>query len=351
MFCCPHVQWLDLDGIAPAWSLLDPGRLQSITETLSAPHDQFPSIIFFVGKKHKSTALKGLYPHNNPTRRKVHEIGNLHIDSNTTSSAFPVIFADCTPIASRPILEGSWGTCHDQTRHLIHRVDDCDYASRRNMISYTHINLFFPFVQVVCVFADDLGGNKACARYLWNWCQLASRSIESPVRGHPKLVVVNTNLDGVNDLVQVECHPSFGVIFDSLVVLTSEVSKCPCDSAAQFLQAQLKNVLDEARSNLQSQHLLLNARHVEETFSHAIATFTRNPREAIDIFLCSNDNRVSPSHWEDHLSELMAAVVVLRSEPGAVVDFVSSALLVQAYPPDSHCGWRILSSRHTFGRH
>jgi hypothetical protein len=205
------------------------------------------------------------------------------------------------------------------------------------MILYVHINLVFPFAQIVCVFADDLGGNKACARYLENWFRLELQSVETDARSCPQLVVVTADLDDVNALVQTECHPRFNLLFDSLVILTSEVSARRSDPAAQFLQARLKSILDDVRRDRQSHHLLLSARHVAGAFSCAIQNFTRNPRKTVDIFLCSFGTVPSPSNVSHHLSDFFTAAAELNPRPESVSDFIASALLVQAYPPQRHC--------------
>jgi hypothetical protein len=200
------------------------------------------------------------------------------------------------------------------------------------------MNLLFPFVQIVCIFADDLGGNMACARYLEKWFQLDLWSAETTARGYPQLVIVTTDPNDVNDLVQTECHPKFNLLFDSLAILTSEVSARPSDPAAQFLHARLKSILDEVRHDRQNRHLLLSAQHTAAVFSCAVQKFARSPRKAVDIFLCSNNAAASLSNVTDHISDFFAVATKLNPQPEAVFDFIASALLVQAYSPQGHCG-------------
>ena len=334
---CPHVQWLDLDGIAQEWSLLDPKRLGAVTNCLRDSAHQFPSLVFFIGKRTKSVALKGLYGQNNPSRRRPHEIGNLYIDSNTAESHYPILFADCTYRKGWPKLDISWNGCHDQTRHLIHRTDSQPSISMARMISYIHVNLLFPFIHVLCIFANDLGGNEACAHYIKDWFHLERKSAEASTRTRPTLVIVTDDPSSVDPLVQLECHSEFKLLFDSLSILSCEISKHPSDPAAQYLQARMKFTLDEIRRDRQEHNLLLSAHHITMAFSHAVHEFTRVPRKVVDIFLCSNGRGISSSKTTACLSEFVAAAEKMNAQPAAVYDFIASAFLAYSYPPQGHC--------------
>jgi hypothetical protein len=80
----------------------------------------------------------------------------------------------------------------------------------------------------------------------------------------------------------------------------------------------------------------LSARHTVIAFSRAIQGFTRNPHRVVDLFSCSSPFVVPPV-ITDHLRDFLAVVVGLDRSPKAVFEFIASALLVQAYRPQSHC--------------
>lgn len=328
---CAHVQWVGLDGFAPEWSLLEFDRLEAIINDLSDPQYQFPSLLYFIGKKSKSIALKGLYPENNPSRRKPHGIANLHLDLNSAQSQRPIIFADCTIKTGHGSPECR-NFCHEQKRHFIHRTDA--NVNTLSMISYIQLNLLFPFTQVVCVFADDFGGNEGCTHYLENWLRLDCG--DSAPRDFPRLVVVTSDAKDVDALVQLECHSRFHTVFDSLAVLTCGVSTYASDPNTQFFQAQLKGILDEVFDDRRTRHSLLNARHTATAFSHALQRFVRHPQNAISLFSCLSTQKISLT-LADNLNDFFEVAVGLGPSPQMVSEFIASALLVQAYRPQSHC--------------
>ncbi|KAK5189220.1 hypothetical protein LTR72_011476 [Exophiala xenobiotica] len=336
MSSCLHVQWLGLEGSAPDWSLLETDRLNLITNDLRDPQSQFPSILFFIGKKSKTTALKGLYAGNNPTRRRPHGLANLHVDLNTTNSDRPIIFADCTINADCSVAPSDCSSCHDQRRVPIHRLEGESNTKLINVVAHVHLNLLFPFTHIVCVFADDLGGNLACARYLETWLELGGRTADRNARACPQLVIVTTDTVEVNALVQTECHTKFASFFDSLVILTSSVSKSPSDPASQFLQARLGYILDDVRDDHRSRHLLFSAQHMVEAFAGAVQQFVRGPRKAVELFTCLAPPIDPLSNFDVILKRFFSSAAKIGVVPAVVFDFIASAMLVQAYHKQSH---------------
>lgn len=332
---CPHVQWLGLEGLVPDWSLLDSDRLKMVINQLRDPPQQFPSILLFLGNKSKTITLKGLYGSNNSTRRPPHGIANLHVNSNTTDSEHPIIFADCTVKADCSSLTNDYHGCHDQSRFAVYREQDEPILKLSSMVTYIHLNLLFPFTHVVCIFADDFGGNVSCSQYINNWVQLGT---EQDTRGHPQLVIITSQLTGIDAFVQIECCSKFPLLFDSLTVLTSNVSACPSDPASQFLQTRLRCITDDVREDRRAHHLLFSALHVTETFSAAVPQFARCPRRAVDILRCFAQPSISWPAFHTSLSTLLAVAANMELPPQLVFDFIASTMLVHAYRAQTHRG-------------
>lgn len=332
---CPHVQWLGLEGLVPNWALLDSDRLNMVINQLRDPLQQFPSLLLFLGTKSKTTALRGLYVGNNPTRRPPHGIANLHVDSNTTESEQPIIFADCTVKEECSSLNDGYHGCHDQSRFAIYREQDDPVLKLSSMVTYVHLNLLFPFTHVVCIFADDFGGNVSCSQYIDNWIQLGT---EQDARGRPQLVIVTSQLTGIDAFVQIECSSKFSLLFDSLAILTSDVSACPSDPASQFLQTRLRCITDDVREDRRARHLLFSALHVAEAFSAAVPQFARNPRRAVDMLRCFAQPLISWPAFHTSLNAFFAVAANIESPPPLVFDFIASTMLVHAYRAQTHRG-------------
>lgn len=332
---CPHVQWLGLECLVPDWALLDSDRLNMVINQLRDPLQQFPSILLFLGTKSKTTALRGLYVGNNPTRRPPHGIANLHVDSNTTESEQPIIFADCTVKAECSSLTDGYHGCHDQSRFAIYREQDDPILKLSSMVAYVHLNLLFPFTHVVCIFADDFGGNASCSQYIDNWIQLGT---EQDALGRPQLVIVTSQLTRIDAFVQIECSSKFSLLFDSLVILTSDVSACPSDPASQFLQTRLRCITDDVREDRRARHLLFSGLHVVEAFSAAVPQFARNPRRSVDMLRCFAQPSISWRAFRTSLNAFSAVAANMESRPQLVFDFIASTMLVHAYRAQTHRG-------------
>ena len=81
MLNCRHCHWVDISQ----------GDVEiAISYGMRLEH----TIVYFIGKRAKASALQ-----NKITRRPAQAIGNLHADSNTYTSRYPTVFADCTPVA------------------------------------------------------------------------------------------------------------------------------------------------------------------------------------------------------------------------------------------------------------
>ncbi|KAK5291044.1 hypothetical protein LTR99_010960 [Exophiala xenobiotica] len=205
-----------------------------------------------------------------------------------------------------------------------------------NVVAHVHLSLLFPFTHIVCVFADDLGGNLACARYLETWLELGVWTAEGNARACPQLVIVTTDTVEVNALLQTESHTKFTSFFDSLVILTSNVSKAPSDPASQFLQARLGHILDDVRDDHRSRHLLFSAQHMVQAFAGAVQQFVRGPRKAVDLFTCLAPPIDPLSNFDVILKRFFSIAAKMEVAPAVVFDFIASAMLVQAYHEQSH---------------
>lgn len=336
MLPCPHSQWLDLDGNFPAWSLVDPNKLKRIVDFLEHPEAQYPSVVLFVGKRSKTDALKGLYANNNTTRRRSHGIANLHVDLDTTKSAYPTIFADCTLNAECTGPVGAWNTCHASHHYVVSEDGESNGMRQKDIVSHIHVNLLFPFTHVVCLFASDFGGNKACVSYVENWLRIEGSTADTQIHSVPYLVIATTDSGDTGSLVQLECHTKFNLVFGSLTIVNVEVSTRAADPGNLFLQAELRRIMDEARNDRLQCDLLLSAKHLVQAFPRAIRAFANCPHKAINMFSCSDHPAAHVPSVADHLKAFLSAGIRLGAPPRAVSEFIASAFLVQGYPSYAH---------------
>jgi hypothetical protein len=340
MLPCPHTQCLDLDGLYPAWSLVDPGRLKRLVDFFDNPEAQYPSIVLFIGKKSKTDALKGIFTNNNTTRRSSHGIANLHVDLGTTTSAHPLIFADCTLNAVCTGLVDAWNACHDSHHYPIGEDSESTSMRLNDIVSRIHVNLLLPFTHVVWLFASDMGGNRACVSYVESWLRIEGSMPNTEIRSLPHLVIATNDLGDPGMLVQLECHTKFNLVFGSLTIVNVEASPRATDPSKLFLQAELRRILDQARKDRFQCNLLFSAKHLVQTFSAAIGAFAKCPQKVVNIFSCSGHPGAQVTSAGGHLKAFLSAGVRLGASSNSISEFIASAFLAQGYPPYTHRGDR-----------
>jgi len=293
---------------------------------------QHPSLVFFVGKRFKTVVLRDLYTSNNITRRKAHGIANLLVDFGSDTSRCPVLLADCTPGAACTSLIGPWSACHESRRHTM-----SGHSSRQeDMVAFLHVNLLFPFTHVVCVFADDLGGNRACASYIDSWIRQRRGRTTTSVEARPHLLVATTQVRDADALMQLECHDDFDLVFESFYFLTLDGSAALANCLK--LRRTLNHVIDDARLLRQEQHLLFAGPALADAFSHAAEAISRDATTSTDLLTSlphparSLDDRTVARHLQHFLS-----LAVEHLPAATVIELLASALLVQGYPSTTHC--------------
>ena len=333
MASCPHTGWVDIGRSGGAWYLHSNNRLQCLIRSLPAADEQFPSLFFFLGRKVKLAALKVIFPGNNLTRRQPRSNGNIHLDSFTAASVHPVILIDCVPTISvtqnevRP-------SCHQHDRWPLTWTYNARWTSEQLLRTLT-ARLCLSFVDVVCIFVDDLGGIDDVAKVLLGWSeqpqlvQLQSRLKVILVGEAPTLPIVidigRTQRERIESLFDVE--------YCSL----SDKAKLSDETLYLRIKAQMFRAADDVRVQRQRAHLHLNGAHLDFFFSKACEHFATYETEELNLLT------TYPLFKKLRESDLTANVsLFLEYSAGAGVPWtdaarsLASALLVQAYTSRSH---------------
>lgn len=206
--------------------------------------------------------------------------------------------------------------------------------SQTAMISRIHVNLLFPFTHLVCVFADDLGGNLACASYIEHWMSQRHGSGTDSVEGRPHLLVTTTCSDNLDVLVQVECHAHFHTVFESYQVLTVSDHMTSC---CEVFKRTLKRLMSDSRRLWRQRHILLNGVDLATIFTHAVDVFSEDASQPVSLLAASRHPAygLPVADVANHLQHLRSLSVDIFPE-SVLVELMASALLVQGYPPRFH---------------
>ncbi|KAL8939685.1 MAG: hypothetical protein Q9216_003225 [Gyalolechia sp. 2 TL-2023] len=335
---CNHITWVNLtDG---EHLYLHYGeRVAHILEELTEPRIQYPSIIFFLGKYNRDLALRQIFPRNNIRRTQHNGTINLRLDSSTMSADYPIWFADSDPLSK---IHSSTGmhTCHD----TISKVLGWSTSQSLNPLDIIYYRLIFPFTDVVCIFADDVGGLQAVALMLGRWIRTGSAST-LPKEHRPRLVIVTTEEDfsatctvlEIEDLrhcLQDQEGHSRESVFSSLIVL-----RLTGDSVSQLARhRRLKEVLlqevDTCRLLRVQHRTLFSAIHLQAFFRQALTHVAKTVSEPFDPIKTSRiDNTVGQS-FEEHLCAFLYQGRRLFIDYMLMASYVVSSLLMDSFPAE-----------------
>ena len=168
---CDHAAWLEL-WQGEAGPLLSHGwRLPQIVKGLPNPSEQSPQITFFLGRHLKEKALRTPCDSNYKWPRRKHAV-NIRTDNRTLNALHPRLFADCDPALQslQPMTAGNRDCYQD------HILSIGELPRDRSLYDAILSRLLFMFVDVICCFADDLGGLDAVRDILSVWLRIGSGS-------------------------------------------------------------------------------------------------------------------------------------------------------------------------------
>ncbi|KKY22693.1 putative patatin-like phospholipase [Phaeomoniella chlamydospora] len=293
------------------------------------PDIQKPSLLVLIGNTAKSVALRELFGvkkaqwfKGKPGSGKVH----LHLDPSSIFSCKPLLLADVE--FSKHNLRDKAATadkCHETTKRVIRRDGQCldDIAEE----IYTH--LLFPFVDVFCFFASDLGGFRQIARHLAAWLERGT-SPTLPKGPCPRLIIV-TDKVLIRPGSETEARKAFlwilreETVKDPLeqfsaidVVALSPVGKISADARHRILKDRLMYGSAQMRKDREDTRTLFTLTH--------FGAFSRASRA---------HNPVAPD-LSDHLSTFLGHVKTPTQLIEFAVPMIASSFLLDNYPPDAH---------------
>jgi len=340
MNSCHHLGWFYLSGRG-GFHLHHRSRASNVIREMTNPDTQHPSMIFFIGKRSKDAALRELFPNNNIRRGNKDGIVNLRLDSSTFSSDLPLLFADGDPSVPIPHRLGATA-CHQQTTFpLAWSLDQ-----QQSVLQVLYARLVALFSDVICIFADDLGGLDKVADFLVRWVRLGSPSC-LPAKVRPRVVIVLREEDAavthrvlqIDDLqinLQRE-HPELRAqVFSSISLMHLAGDHVSSLARHRRLKEVLLTEVEALRTGRIEHRLLFSATHFEAFFRYAV----QHVATSIDVpfdFIASTRvyNRI-----EDDYRDHIAAFVSLSNERfgsyESLTSFIASSILMDAYPPRMH---------------
>ena len=341
MSFCNHAALLQLVSSSDSLLLCDIGRLEQICRMLPDPTTQKPSLIFFPGAGSKNNALSYLFRLER-LRKGSRDGGNsLRLDRSTDHSENPLLIAE-SDLEPPPPSSLQYVNCHENRAHKM----VWPLSTNEHLWTSLHVRLFFPFADVICIFADDFGGMDGVVRYL-KTCLKHTFASSAPRPIRPRVVIVTSSSDEspTLHLLQIEeiryellreGGPDIQEFFSEISVLD-----LPGDHASprvkyrSLVQSLLKHA-QQMRQIRTKYSYLFSATHLSAFFSRAMAHVSGSTQQIFNFIQESRQgNHLSPS-FQDHLVRFFSLAAKLKAPYEAVASFVGSAILLNAYPPGMH---------------
>ena len=335
MKSCNHEALVELSSpVDPC--LVDPHRMNRLVESLPDPSQQKPLLIACAGNTQKKLALEQFFPANDPRQRdRRPALCKIYTDALTSHLANPIFFMDINPDCGPPV----------QDAHLhCHRSQAFSFHGER---ASAHVDtvltkqLLLPFIDVLCVFAEDIGGCDGVLQHLKSW---ALANIEGTDAQVPTRLVVVLSPSNDAELAKlestrfIESFHAFGLgqLFPNVRVETT--SSLPLRNARYIpLRSIILGPVLEAALNARTERMhLFSGLHLASLFSQRLAQTAEHPRRSFCLLLASRQGIPALPHFVECLLAFLRAAHRHDLAYGAVASLIGTSLLMQAYPPSAH---------------
>ena len=337
---CERLAWLQVIG-AGEIRLVDPGRMSQLVRGLRDPTNQRPSSILFVGRYAKDLALRELFPDNNFKKGFCDGVAILRVDNASTFSDNPIFFAESSPSQAIPLAAEDPRTCETDS----FPVQWAEGTTVDHLYNVLHARLFCLFADVVCIFADDFTDFDQVIQLLVSWAAAGSASVHfNQIR--PRVVIVRRgdeaspsptyDLLKMEDLQQGLHQASLMEFFSSIKVLHLAAEQISPLARFRRLKELLWREVDEMRLLRQGLGCLYSAVHICHFFHMAVVHTAASLTQPFDFITASRRGNEVEHDFVHHLSRFLHVGESQQASRDALMTFVASNILLDAYPPKMH---------------
>lgn len=326
-------EWLYLVRHAAGTFVHHSRSLTLIREQLITPHLQFPTSALFLGRRRKDAALHYLFPDNQMSSR--FPSVRLRLDNRTLFSERPILVADVDPVLT-PQDPGPHD--HEGEEIAIHWEPSGGMHLRDILLA----RLLFMFMDVVCIFADDIGGLDAVHKTLEAWAAVGQDV--SSIDHRPRvLIVVETDgasvthelLEESEFLRRLVTIPGATKVFGTVGFLHLPGKELSDMARHRPLKDELLKGLDLSGRRRREDGCLFSAAHLEAFFPCALQHVCHTIRSPFDFVRGTRRSLPASANHAVHLKRFLDLTTQAEWEQRA--GFIASTLLVDAYLPGDHC--------------
>lgn len=329
----PIAAWLDLVSGAGELSLVDTGRLDTIIREMSYPREQYPSILYFAGNSTRINALRGLFPQNNIMRRGPSGLVRVHISTSTAHTAAPTILLESNPFSQNGLGDTAClnGPAADYQRRPLSWQNTGTLAETQQDIV---TNCILPWTHILCLFVSSQGEIERALRLL----KQPPRVLTVGGRRVPQLMrvvmVLTQDLNGAKEVIpqsRLQSPHAHTTILD--LRNREELS----DVAA--FEPLRRLLLDEIRVTKEAQKangLEFSALHLLDLWKESLRLYysKQDGSPNLDCLMFAREGRNAAIY--ECLAEFLKEARNVACPANEAAEFIASALLMDAYPPEMH---------------
>jgi len=260
----------------------------------------------------------------------------LFAKDSTRNLDYPVLYADC--VLDAPVCEVK---CREQDCHAVDKWIWCDPPQTpTSSIDYVLTRLLFPFADVVCLLADELGGLVGVVNLLTRWCEQKEASMRA-WQARPRVIVISHQPDLAKaqldqEYFRAEISPlKFRSHFSDITIGNFRID--PSKDDPDLCCTMIAEGLEHSREKRRETYVLFNARHTSQLFSMAVRHLEASSDKPFNYIVASRSLRPLSSDFSDQLDSLTSLCKASKVSWGHYYRLIASAILIDAYPPSSHC--------------
>lgn len=339
---CDHSAWLHLISGKSGFSVCYQNRFERVIEQLTNPEAKSPGLAFFLGRRKKDTALCQIFPQNNLKRRCVQGSIRLEADKASLKSDHPILFADTDPNLQIITDDQCCLSCHS------HRIVSLPWAAAvPHLLQDTILSrLLFLFTDVICLFADDVGGLDGVKTLLTSWATIGSASsLPSTVR--PRLLVISQEdlssstynlLERENfrdDLLQ-DTGLDLSQTFASIKAIVLPGEHLSPFARHTKLRKKIAREFHLARRSRTAASAAFSGTHQSALFDSALNHVSHSIQEPFDFARAAREANPLGTNYSAHVENFLSLTMAQAIPIEAVCSFIASSVLMDAYPPNMH---------------
>ena len=333
---CRHADWVEVSDSSNV-NLIDPGRLERLVKTLRSPVHQYPQIVACMGGEEKRHAVAHLFHKSTHLLEpRPHGLAELHVDVSRSDLNHPVFFVDCAPAATLPVRKDHC-KCHEK-KSSVQTAGAGSQCSTENTVL---TRLIFPFLDAICIFADDFNGLDAVLAHLEEWTA-GEVAATLPWKVRPRVSIVTfAPLTSEALREQKVFNSRLRAIksrrhFSSVRLVRFWPRSTPVGRYKAVEQLLLHDELGTARVRRKSERFLFAAHHLPFLFSQALLHVGRTSDRPFDFIAASRALRPLPPDYADQLSAFLRLAVEKSLPFEVIASIVASSIVMDAYPPTHH---------------